>query len=336
MPKYRYAYDSAENLVDVLQLPHQYEPHLPPFSCIGCGQELIAKTKGEQRVKHFAHYPCVECTPETYLHKLGKQVFYDVYSACLNEGRPFEIEVQHAKVCRKYERLLKTSCSVGTVAKIHDLTRYYTGIKLETPDGQFIPDLLLFSKKDPEQKLYIEIAVTHFLSKKKRHSGQRIIEIPLQDEADVDTIESCHLTPDQAAFVNFATGSVSATDDECSCVSRTLYCLFIYKSNKVYLEKGTPGDILAKMYRVWKSTKHTRSYEPSTLDRGPSWIFRHLLEEARDEGVFVKNCYLCRYGGDNWDKTVDKPIFCKLHKIRCDSNRAASCSEFRKRTRPWS
>ena len=45
MPQYRYAHDANGQIVDVLGLPQNREDVGGPYSCIGCENPLIAKTK---------------------------------------------------------------------------------------------------------------------------------------------------------------------------------------------------------------------------------------------------------------------------------------------------
>jgi competence CoiA-like predicted nuclease len=59
------------------------------FICLGCDNILIAKVNGKIKQPHFAHKSIQECNGETYLHRLGKQVFFEVYQKCLEENEPF-------------------------------------------------------------------------------------------------------------------------------------------------------------------------------------------------------------------------------------------------------
>ena len=100
MPQYRYAHDEQGRLVDVLELPALRDELPGCFTCVGCGQPLVAKTKGEKREKHFAHKVAqITCTEETYLHKLAKQAFFDEYQHCLDHNESFEIELTYPKTC---------------------------------------------------------------------------------------------------------------------------------------------------------------------------------------------------------------------------------------------
>ena len=55
MPKYRFAFDPNETVVDVLELVKKNPEARGPFQCAGCGDTVISKLKADQRVQHFAH-----------------------------------------------------------------------------------------------------------------------------------------------------------------------------------------------------------------------------------------------------------------------------------------
>lgn len=333
MPQYRFGRDSDNNIVDALLLPADRSLLEDTYLCIGCGQPLIAKVKGEERVKHFAHKPGAECNPETYLHRLAKLTFYTVYQECLDQGRPFEVELTYQQVCSKYAQVTGFRCPVGTVTKAHDLTAYYTGIALEERDGSFIPDLLLFNRERPEIKIYVEVAVTHFLSEKKIRSDERIIEIPINTEEDIEEIQSCRLTEESASFVNFKRETEAVADAACTCRNKMFYCLFVYESGKSYMERGMLDDILVK-YRQFKDKLsyihmvQPKEWESEYFDGG-GYLYVRLIREARRRGFHIQNCYVCRYHGDNWRELSNDSIFCKFLKKTCGSNEAVDCQYFR-------
>ncbi len=96
MPQYRYAYDEKGSLIDITQLPQDRSALGDYYICIGCGERLIPKTKAQKKEKHFAHKAeNATCTRETYLHKLAKQTFFEVYLHCLGNVQPFIIELTH-------------------------------------------------------------------------------------------------------------------------------------------------------------------------------------------------------------------------------------------------
>lgn len=339
MPKYRYAYNENEKIVDVLKLHREEQQELGMFFCIGCGNPLIAKIKGEKKVKHFAHKVKVKCNTETYLHKLAKQTFLTTYLNCLEENEPFKIELTHPHVCDKFIDIWDIKCDLGTFKKTYDLTEYYDEIKLEHRDDCFIPDLLLIDTTGEKESIYIEIAVTHFLSEEKEISSHRIIEISIEEEKDIDKITSRIISETSAKFVNFRPVSVSAPDAKCKCALQKYFCLIIYKSGKSFLEYET----LAKLQFLWNDRREKIAYMklyPRSFDStNPAhdliakWdakdIFIEMICEAKKRGFSVKNCFLCRYQGYNFSFSSSDPIYCKINKNTCNSNTAVDCQYFR-------
>ncbi|RYG18862.1 hypothetical protein EON82_22120, partial [bacterium] len=324
LPTYRYATNADGDLVDVLELTNGSPKAQGPFRCVGCEAPLVAKLKGERREKHFAHKADLGCGPETYLHRLGKKAFCDAYRRCLAEGRPFLVERTHTVECSRFESLLGRSCDAGSVTLTHDLTRYYDDIRMEVRSGEFVPDLLLSSSRNPERRVYVEIAVTHFLSERKESSGEGMIEIPLESEADIAPILACRLGEEHAAFLNLGQKPVRATDSQCRCAGKDSLCFLVYRSGKCYLEEGSLQHVLAKVRRVEASLLHRRLLTPSDIGpyESPSDVFRRLLAEAADAGLPVRNCFLCRYAGVNWSFDSDGGVFCKAKKVTCGSNAA--------------
>jgi competence CoiA-like predicted nuclease len=89
MIKYQWSKDENDNLVDINHLDESSRKRNKYF-CISCGNELIAKL-GKIKKHHFAHKNEVNCSKETYLHLLGKKLFYDSYTECLTTKKPFYI-----------------------------------------------------------------------------------------------------------------------------------------------------------------------------------------------------------------------------------------------------
>ena len=227
MPLYRYAHNSTGQVFDIEQLSRAAAQRLGPFTCTACGGRLVARF-GKVREKHFAHKSSGECGEETYLHQLGKQTFYDTYKRCLGEGLPFTIEYTHDLVCARYEADLGHRCVVKQVAMSYDLTRYYSDIHFEKRDGAFVPDLLLDNEHHPTRKLYVEIAVTNFVSEAKKRSRHRIIEIPVKGEADLEAISRAHLKEPEVGFFNFERQLPHTKAGECPCNAdlRSLFLVF--------------------------------------------------------------------------------------------------------------
>lgn len=335
MAKYKFALNSKRQIISSDDIAHK--PVDDIYHCLGCGNELIAKVNGYSKQPHFAHKIQIECNGETYLHNLGKQAFYKTYIDCLETNKPFNISLTSTKICHKYKPLLFTECELGSMEKTYDLTDYYREIKIEKKDGDFIPDVTLRSLSDPAEKIYVEIAVTHFISHEKEFSGNKIIEIPLDDESEVGKIYKAHLTANDAMFIGFKHSTTAITDSECTCSNKRFHAFFVFTSGKAILQHSS----LAAHYDYMSRNKSTIIYANiikdyksmdnevfnSTENNGILFIEQAKLAGAR--GIKIKNCFLCRYQGENWDYDRQYPIFCRGKKIKCTSNQAATCDWYK-------
>jgi hypothetical protein len=185
MIKYRYAYDENEEIVTVNSLNRDND--LGKFFCVGCGKELIPRL-GEIRKKHFAHKVDFNCSPETYLHKLAKNTFFNIYKNCLEKSEPFILEYNVHNFCNFFENQFKEDCDLGIHTREFNLTDYFTKIVLEQREGNLIPDIKIYNPKTNES-IYIEITVTHQSEPQKRSSVIRIIEFEVDQEEDVEFFE---------------------------------------------------------------------------------------------------------------------------------------------------
>lgn len=336
MAQYRFAFNAAEELIDAYELQPERDSGEKSYTCLGCGEALIAKVKGEKKEKHFAHKAHALCSEETYLHRLAKHVFYRTYLDCIATQQPFTITLSHPRLCEKYATLMGHACSLGHSTKQHDLTRYFDRIDLEKRDGSFIPDLKIYRSGNKEQKIYVEIAVTHFLSQEKQQSDHKIIEIPIEIEEDIVKITGRNLTENMASFINFDRNPAPVVDAECVCARKEYLCLFIYKSHKSYLERAPLEELVRKHTKSSEKVVYSRLLEVdgnehySSAD-GDGFYYVRMVEEAAKRGFPVRNCFVCQYSGENYDSLSGKPIFCKFHKMTCHSNHAVDCQIYRLR-----
>jgi len=330
MVKYQYAKDAIGKLIDINDLDEADRSHFK-FSCISCGNELIARL-GKVKNHHFAHKAVVTCSGETYLHLLGKQIFHDTYKECLINSEPFYIELYEKKTCNHFEKELGFKCRLDKGTTKFDLTKYFNRIVLETREGAFIPDVMLISKDDKD-KIFIEIAVTHQSTEQKLRSKYRIIEIQIEGEEDFEIIrgKSLSVEDDRIKFKNFKPKDklYSICDGNCRM---DFHFLSLDKDGRCVLSqrnlKGIKARIAAEKDRIVQY-KISNDYGYSYAD-----IFKSGVAMFAAENFKVKNCFICRYHAENniYSDYTNKPgasIFCKFHKIRCNSNEAVTCEIFK-------
>ena len=211
------------------------------------------------------------------------------------------------------------------------MTTQFSTIAEEQRVGDFVPDLLLTDERRPNLKVFVEIAVTHFLSIKKERSSERIIEIQIDSEADLQKIYCRRLTEETCRFVNFITDA-EVTDSECVCTDRSAAAFFVWESGKCAIDKSTLGALVSKRRRFADRIMYFRLIDVGQSEShhfsSEGHVFCKAVQQAYADGCPLKNCYLCRYQGDNFNGDSGLSVFCKYFKKACSSNEALSCSKF--------
>lgn len=318
--KYQFAKNNNNEIIKIEDLQNDDECRKEIYHCVSCNQ-LLVPVLGNIRQKHFRHQIEVVCNPETYLHNLGKELFYSIYSRCLEFDFPFHIEIFEKIICSQCKKDFDLICDLGQKLMKYDLTKYYTQISIESPDGDFIPDVLLSSKEG--NKLYFEFVVTHESTEKKRGSGIKIIELSLDSENDLLSIPKRLFSEEnkKIRFFNFKP-TEHRTKDSYSCTQQFPFFL-LKKDGGASIQRKNPKYVKHKME---KSDFQLIKLLPT----GGVAIYFQELVNSYNIGLNVRSCFLCRYHAMNqyrWDD--DLPIFCKFLKSSYISTRAVNCQYFR-------
>lgn len=181
--KYQYAYDENGNTVSVKDLTKD-TCKLHTYKCIGCGNILLPRAIDSKcRRPHFYHKELVNCSSETYLHKLGKKLIKQKFY----ESNSFFISYKITKDCsNKQCQLRNINCQQSNVDYKINLREYYDTCKEEVPINGYVADILLTNSSNPNiPPLLIEICVTHPCDEEKIKSGLKIIEISISNEEDI-------------------------------------------------------------------------------------------------------------------------------------------------------
>jgi hypothetical protein len=183
--KFKYAY--VDNIInDIISINDvtNENRNQHKFRCIGCNQELIPRAINSKYKKpHFYHKEIVNCSGETYLHKLAKHIIKEKF-----EKNPvFLIKYYVSKKCNNNECKFRTVyCQDNYQDYIVDLKKYYDTCTEEAPINGFIADLLLTNSKNPSLKpTLIEIYVSHPCDDNKKNAGFPIMELKINNEEDI-------------------------------------------------------------------------------------------------------------------------------------------------------
>lgn len=326
MIKYSHAYNLQKKLVCIDEVICG-GGEVEKYTCITCGNELIPRI-GKYNERHFAHRITIDCNGETYLHKLGKELFEEHYKDCVENGIPFWVKLYQEKKCNCSEKEFNRNCELGTELVSIDLTRYYKQIVVEQIDGDFKPDLIL-THDDPQKQIFIEIIVTHRSTEKKLGSGIRIIEINVDNEDDLELIKQHELSENDSKLriVNFVRNEIRETKSVTNC-DEAADLFLVYKSGKCFMQTLPINKIQSEQKRLKYSTLFSSVKQQA---------FENHVIAAYKQKKIAKNCYLCANHAkakqsmdfiDHIDN-IGKAIYCFKNKTRCNSNDAIECEEFK-------
>lgn len=324
MIKYKYATDPSGIIVKIEDLTKETCTRDQSFLCISCRKELIPRL-GSIRQKHFAHKRPFNCSYETYLHKLAIQMFLQEYNYCLSNNLPFHIEVKQLKICNLKHEELGHKCELIGFTKF-DLTKYYKTILIEEREDNLVPDITL-SRNKSEEKLFIEIAVTHFLEAKKINSGYRIVELKIESESDLEQIKR-HLISIKGSNVNFSNFKIEkAYGNFCKGICKKNYDLFLVEvTGKCRIHVYT----LTQISEFIRDNHDTIKYFNVSDDSLNTYSkYKYLIAKYHILDKSVKNCYICKYYSLNTSPMgTEPPIHCKLLGTKSHSNKASECDHF--------
>lgn len=186
--KYQYSLDEKGELVNINSLTRESR-RLHTYRCIGCGNILLPRAIGSlKRRPHFYHKEQIDCSSETYLHKLGKRIIKERFYS----SESFNISYPVTVACNNPACVLRNElCKDINQQHEVNLKEIYDTCKEEVSINGFVADLLLSSNKCPNiPPILIEICVSHACEDEKRNSGLKIIEIKIKEENDLITIFS--------------------------------------------------------------------------------------------------------------------------------------------------
>jgi len=293
------------------------------FKCPGCGEDFIFRI-GKIRAHHFAHRNSVgNCSFESYLHSAAKLTLAATYRECLQTKTPFILEFPRSIVC-DCPNANGDRCHLGEETVEYDLTQTYTDVDIECSLGSLRPDVLL---KGKSRQLLVEINVTHFVDDVKAASKEQIIEIDVSSEDDIDSLRKPRLSRYQSNVrvfnIKIEPYKRRIRAHECR---KQVFAFIVYTNGKCAMANVSYGRL-----SIPRMVQDFKTLDPHKLIPGRSGReFIELVLEARNKGLKVLNCHLCRYHALEVRFGVRIPkAFCKLRREQVNSNFATECEAYR-------
>lgn len=318
------------NLVHISEVTHEMR-ELQKFRSPVSNEPMTAYLDGKFK-KHFHHLnQNTNYCNETYLHETGKYLFYRKYNEALNKGLPYFLEYEQEFQCQKTSKQTSIKCDIVKDFEEFDLTKKFKYIKLESYHNGLKPDIILLSE-DEIDVIYIEIAVTHESSEQKIDSGNRIIEIKLNSEIDLDLLKGNRISMKDIGieFHNFK----SITSNVEHCPTRHGYCRTIRSALKIKNDGNYEfiEDTLGNLSEIMLNdeTSEITIYE----EHNNSFLNKKKLEfkklkDLSEQGVKVRDCRVCQNSitdGLEWEYSR---LYCKSYKMKVRRNLAAECEKIR-------
>lgn len=315
------ALDSQGKLIHI----NIVEKNNEKYTCLECEREMIPK-KGKKNAHHFAHKVVENCNFESYLHKLSKIRFNEEYINCLDNKKPFLINLPVKATCNScidFENF-QIECELPSTTIPFNLIEKYDTIFIEKGHKGFIADIILKSSLTDEI-IFIEFAVTHKCSEEKISSNTRIIEIDICSEQDVEnfSLHNLCISLYSLNLYNFKLNNVKDKITPVEKCNRHFHLFKIFKSGVTELVAKPMSEIVCDIFdedllcyeivSIFISDKHNKLVE--------------LLTEAIKLGVEVKNCYACKFCVKNQTSYRLYPFFCDLKDIEIRSKNIG-CEKF--------
>lgn len=300
--KYRYAYDENNNIVDINELSEETRT-LHTYVCVGCGNKILPRAMcSEYRRAHFYHKEHVECSGETYLHKLAKQKIKNKFDS----SQEFIIQYSINVSCSELKcKIRNADCANRKKTIRFDLKKHYNKCEVEKGiiynGNKYIADLLLTNEEnDNYPPMLIEICVSHPCEAEKMYSGLQILEINIKDEQSlIDLVD--------------AYGSIAEGDDvKLYGVERNKYekqtrylSRFYHIPNRGVdikpIDCGQVEEVLNE-----ESDIEVNIFNELQPRNDGICIQRDVLENYLTGRYFIEDCKLCAYREDRTNYEIEE------------------------------
>jgi len=323
----KYVKNPRGELVEIGNVDPNDRYALGPYECIGCRHSMVPAL-GKIRAHHFKHKggrPRT-CADETYLHNIAKLTLYETITEALRLQKPYMITFSPTLICDRYWDEFRIKCTDQSTQKTWDIRERFDTIELEKGTNGFIADVLL-SSTISDQKMLLEIAVTHSCDQNKIDSGLKIIEITVSEESDVDTLrQGIKLSASNVRTYNVKDPKPvpGLCKEPCNKQVR-IFC--VYKNGKAWYTENTLDNI--SNHKLDSSVVHYEIHDPKENKRVGDvfrFFFKFMVRAKFEYGVELKSCLLCRHNGG---PRTENDIMClKKDHLQWISSGATYCATY--------
>jgi len=262
----------------------------------------------------------------------ARQHFLDYFRYYQQNEQSVELVYQCAKICesKNCPHLEKGRCVKPTGFDRFDLADLFnTFIKEENADD-FSQDLII--RNDKKAKIRFQFGL-RLAETSKYGAGEHVVQYAINLDSETYPWQECPVIQEgpRVRFFNIVGKRVL------DCSRQFFNAIVVYKNGRCMpLSEHRITNIKEKILKQKQAIVDYILIPTSRLEQElgfPSYKeqFKAAISVFKLKKLDVRNCFLCKYSGDNsynWDDE-SKPVFCKTFRFPCSSGQAVGCERYR-------
>lgn len=262
----------------------------------------------------------------------ARQHFLDYFRYYQQNEQPVELVYSCTKICesKKCPHLEKGRCVKPTGFDRFDLAEMFNTFIKEDKAENFSQDLIISNGKKAKIRFRFGLRLSETC---EYGDDGRVVQYAINLDSDTYPWQECSVIQEgpKVRFFNFE------KKNELDCKSQFFYAVVIYKNGRCMpLSEHRITNIKEKILKQKQAIVDYILIPTSRLEQElgfPTYKeqFKAAISVFKLKKLDVRNCFLCKYSGDNsysWDDE-SKPIFCKTFRFPCSSGQAVGCERYR-------
>lgn len=262
----------------------------------------------------------------------ARQDFLDYFRYYQQNKQPVELVYPCTKVCesKSCSHFERGRCVQPTGYDRFDLAELFNTFIKEENVEDFSQDLIITNGKKAKMRFQFGLKLSETC---KYGDAEHVVQYAINPDSDTYPWQECSVIQEgsKVRFFNFE------KKNELDCKRQFFNAIVVYKNGRCMpLSEHRITDIKKKILEQKQAIVEYILIPTSRLEQElgfPTYKdqFKAAISIFKLKKLDVKNCFLCKYSGDNmynWDDE-SKPIFCKTFRFPCSSGQAVCCERYR-------
>ena len=262
----------------------------------------------------------------------ARQLFLAHFRNYQQNEQPVEILFPCTKKCevRECPHLNSGRCVKPSGYDRFDLSSVFDTFAEEENADDFSQDLIITNDKKAKIRFQFRLGLSETC---KYDAGEHVVQYAINLDSETYPWQECPVIQEgpRVRFFNIVGKRVL------DCSRQFFNAIVVYKNGRCMpLSDHKIADIKKKILEQRQAIAEYILIPISRLEQElgfPTYKeqFKAAISVFKLKKLNVKNCFLCKYSGDNsynWDDE-SKPIFCKTFRFPCSSGQAVGCERYR-------